>query len=262
MKLDVNGTRIAYESRGSGRPILFLHGFTLDRSMWKRQMDGLSDRFRTIAWDARGFGESDTPSEKPYRHCEDAGALCDALGLEGAIAVGHSIGAHQLLELALTRPDRIAGFVGVALSGLATVPFPDDVMKLFADVKRAAREQSIDQAKRLWATSGWFASARARPDLRAELDAILARYSGWHWTHENPVMNIEPPAAARLGELQMPALVITGDRDLPYNDVVGDAIVAGVRQATRLRLPVGHMANMEAPDAVNRAIAELASALK
>jgi pimeloyl-ACP methyl ester carboxylesterase len=261
MRLAVNGTELAWESRGAGRPILFLHGFTLDRRMWRRQMDGLSNRFRTIAWDARGFGESAMPGDAPYKHCEDSGALCDALGIEGAIVVGHSIGGHHMLELCLTRPDRIAGFVAVALSGIASVPFPDEVMQLFAAVRQAARERSLDEAKQIWSKGGWFASARARADLVPELDAMLEDYSGWHWTNTNPAVNIEPPAARRLRDVKMPVLVITGDRDLPYNDVVGDALVAELPNARRLRLPAGHMANMEAPDAVNRAIADFAASI-
>jgi pimeloyl-ACP methyl ester carboxylesterase len=73
------------------------------------------------------------------------------------------------------------------------------------------------------------------------------------------VRNLEPPAAERLGELRMPALVVTGGRDLAYNSTVGETLLGGIAGARGLRLPeAGHMANMESPEAVNRAIAELA----
>lgn len=118
---------------------------------------------------------------------------------------------------------------------------------------------SIDEAKRIWSKGGWFATAREQPDLAEELDAVLERYSGWHWTNTNPVQNIDPPAASRLAELEMPALVIAGDRDLPYNDATADALVRALPDVRRLRLPVGHMIPMEAPDALDRAIADFAA---
>ena len=255
---DVNGTRLHYEARGAGPAVLLLHGFTLDRRMWRRQVDALAGRFRVVTVDARGFGRSAMPATDPYRHCDDLAALCAHLGLARVVAVGHSIGGHQTLELALARPDLVAGWVGVAASGLAGIPFPSEIVGTFAAIREAART-SLDEAKRIWSACGWFTSSREAPALRAELDAMLADYSGWHWTHQNPATSLDPPAAGRLGELRVPALVITGDRDLPYNDAVGDALVAGIPGAARLRLRgAGHMTNMEEPEAVSRAIAELA----
>src|SRR5689334_10247955 len=99
--VDVNGTRLHFESRGSGPALLLLHGFTLDRRMWGPQLATLSTSFRVVAYDARGFGRSALPTSEPYRHCDDAAALVEALGLAPVVAVGHSIGGHQLLELAL-----------------------------------------------------------------------------------------------------------------------------------------------------------------
>jgi pimeloyl-ACP methyl ester carboxylesterase len=259
--VQVEGAKLWFEEQGSGRPLLFLHGFTLDRRMWASQVLALAGRFRVITYDARGFGKSDMPAVGvPYKHCDDAAAVCEKLGLERVIGVGHSIGAHQMLELALTHPKRIAGLVCVAASGLAGIPFPDDIMKMFGDVRKLANERSIEEAKRLWATSKWFAHAREVPELAAQLDVMLADFSGWHWTHDNPATNIVPPAAERLGELAIPVSVIVGGRDLPYNHAIADALVAGIRGATLARLPnAGHMANMEDPVGANEAIARLAA---
>jgi pimeloyl-ACP methyl ester carboxylesterase len=256
---EVNGTRLHYDARGTGPALLFLHGFTLDRRMWRRQVEALSARFRVVSYDARGFGRSAMPGAEPYRHCDDAAALCEHLGIDRVVAVGHSIGAHQTLELALTRPGLVAGWVSVCAAGLASIPFPGDITTMFGAIRASAREQSVDAAKAIWAACGWFASAREAPAIAAELDEMLADYSGWHWTHDNPAKNIDPPAAERLADLRAPALVVTGARDLPYNDAVADALVARIANASALRLPrAGHMANMEAPDEVTSAIADFA----
>jgi pimeloyl-ACP methyl ester carboxylesterase len=256
---EVNGTRLYYEARGTGAPLLFLHGFTLDRRMWRRQVEALSDRYRVVTYDARGFGLSALPGTDPYRHCDDAAALCEALDLRHVVVIGHSIGAHQLLELALERPDLIGAWVGICSSGLATVPFSDDLRTMFAALRLAAREKGLEEAKRAWAEASWFAPARERPELAKELDDMLADYSGWHWTHDNPAKNTEPPAAARLAELRPPALVISGGRDLPYNHQVASALLTGISGASELWLPAaGHMANMEQPAPIDRAIADFA----
>ncbi len=256
---EVNGARLYYEERGAGPCLLLLHGFALDRRMWAPQLEGLSDRFRVVAYDTRGFGRSSMPGRHPFKHCEDAAALIEHLGLAPVVAVGHSIGGHHLLELALTRPDLVRGFAAICLSGLAGTPFPDEITATFAAIKRAVRAEGVPAAKRAWAACGWFDSTRDDPALAGALDAMLADYSGWHWQNDNPVENIDPPAAARLGELRVPALVVTGGRDIPYNATVAARLLSGIPGAAALHLPeVGHMANMEAPEAVNRALAELA----
>jgi 3-oxoadipate enol-lactonase len=255
----VNGTQIYYEAFGTGPALLFLHGFTLDHRMWSPQVAELAKTFRVVSYDARGFGQSALPGTEAYRHYEDAAALCDHLGLTRVVAIGHSIGGHQLLELALSRPDLVAGWVSIGLSGLAGIPFTDDIMKVFGAVRQAAREESIEAAKKIWSRGGWFAPARERPAVAHDLDRMLDDYSGWHWTHDNPAKGLEPPVGKRLAELRAPALAIMGGRDLPYNHAVRDAMLAQVAAATVLDLPqASHMANLEEPDAVNRAIAAFA----
>jgi pimeloyl-ACP methyl ester carboxylesterase len=259
--VEVNGSRLYFEARGSGPALLFLHGFTLDRRMWRPQVEALCDRFRVVAYDARGFGRSALPGEEPYRHCDDAAALCTALGLGRVVAVGHSIGAHQTLELALERPELVAGWVSIGMAGLAGVPFPQELSTLFAEIRRAASGESLDAARAIWRRGAWFAPAREASALAAELDRMFADYSGWHWTHDNPVRGLDPPAAERLGELRVPALVITGGRDLAYNHEIAARLRAGIPGARGLELAgAGHMTNMEAPGAVTDAIAALAAA--
>jgi pimeloyl-ACP methyl ester carboxylesterase len=256
---DVNGTRLYYESHGTGPALLFLHGFTLDHRMWRRQKAALAKAFRVVTYDARGFGRSALPSTDAYRHCDDAAALCDHLGLERVIAIGHSIGAHQMLEFALCRPDRVAGWASICLSGLAGIPFTDDLTTLFGALRQTARAEGIEAAKTLWGQCGWFAPAREDPVLSGELDQMLADYSGWHWMHDNPAKGLEPPAGERLAELRVPALIVTGGRDLPYNQSVREAVIARVAGAKVVDLAqASHMANMDAADAVNDAIAAFA----
>lgn len=254
----INGTRLYHECQGQGPTLLFIHGATLDHRMWRAQVAELANRFRVITYDVRGYGQSAMPDGE-FRHCEDAAALVDHLGLDRVVVIGHSIGALYALELALTRPDRIVGLVSLCMSGLGVPAFPEDTLAMFAAIRQAARG-SLAAAKAIWAASGWFASARALPGVAIELDAMLADYSGWYWTHDSPSRPIAPPAVERLGELRVATLIIDGERDLAYNHAIAGELKQRIRGAALLRLAAGHMANMETPTLVNAAIGDFATA--
>jgi 3-oxoadipate enol-lactonase len=245
---------------GHGRPLLLLHGATLDHRMWQPQVDALAGKFEVITYDMRGFGESPPPTG-PFKHYDDASALIDALGLRDVIVIGHSIGALYALELALARPDAIAGLVSLCMSGLGTPSYPADVLAMFVELKAAARTHGIVAAKAIWSRSGWFTSARAIPHVAALLDQYLADYSGWYWLHDTPATNLVPPAVERLEQLAMPALVIDGALDLDYNHAIADVLVRRLPRAELLRITdAGHMASLERPDVVSAAIVRFAGA--
>jgi pimeloyl-ACP methyl ester carboxylesterase len=191
---------------------------------------------------------------EPYRHCDDAAALIEHLGLGRVVAVGHSVGANQYLELAITRPDLVSAYVAVCAANIAGIPFPPDIVEVFGKT----RALETDEAKRVWKACGWFDTTN--PDVARAIDEILADYTGWHWKNTNPAKSLEPPAGEQLAKVDVPALVITGARDLPYNTLVGEKLVAGLPNAKALRIEAaGHMAPMDAPAEVAAAITELAS---
>lgn len=250
-------TDLVVQRTGRGRPLLFLHGATLDHQMWQPQL-ALADRFEVVTCDLRGFGHSPPPTGA-FKHCEDVSALIEDLGLRDVCVIGHSIGAHYGLEVALLRPDAVTGLVSVCMSGL-TQDYPADIQAMFVELKRLARTESVDAAKALWARCAWFTQARAVPAIAALLDAYLASYSGWYWSHDTPATNLAPPAATRLDQLAVPTLVIDGALDLDYNHRIADTLATGIRGAELLRLPeIGHMASLEAADRVTSAIGQLAN---
>lgn len=110
---NVNGQQIAYDDTGGEGPaLLFSHGFLMDRSMFDAQVEALSDRYRCITWDERGFG--DTPATGPFTYwdsADDAVALLDHLGVDKAVFIGMSQGGYLSLRAALAHPDRVAALV-------------------------------------------------------------------------------------------------------------------------------------------------------
>lgn len=255
----VNGTKLYYETAGHGRAIIFIHGFTLDTRMWDAQFEPLAQQFQVIRYDMRGFGQSAVPTGEPYSHVEDLRALLDHLHIQQAYLVGLSKGGAVALDFALTHPGRVLSLVLIdtVLGGFA---WSAEGAARDGLVWQRAREGGMAAAKESWLTHPLFAPAMRQPEVAACLEQMIGDYSGWHFVNKNPEMGLERPSASRLSELTMPVLAIVGELDLPDFRRITDLISEQVPQAHRVVVPgVGHMANMEAPEAVLQVIMEFLS---
>lgn len=110
-----DGTQIYFKDWGSGKPVLFSHGWPLDADMWEYQMEYLSSRgFRTIAFDRRGFGRSDQPwTGNDYdTFADDIAQLIEHLDLQDVTLVGFSMGGGDVARyIARHGSARVAGLV-------------------------------------------------------------------------------------------------------------------------------------------------------
>ncbi|MFG2671253.1 alpha/beta fold hydrolase [Streptomyces sp. NPDC048445] len=111
----VNGIDLYFEETGTGRPVLFLHGWGTSGRAWDAQVAGLARDHRVITVDWRGCGRSDHPAtgNDMRGNVADILALIDVLGPERPVLVGSSIGATFALEAALAAPERVAGVISV-----------------------------------------------------------------------------------------------------------------------------------------------------
>ena len=120
-----NGISLAYDDRGAGEPIIvFVHGWTCDRSFFAPQAEYFARRHRVVSVDLRGHGESDKPHE-PYpirAYADDIAYLIDQLGLGKVVAVGHSMGGLAVLQLAASYPHSVAAIVMVEPGPFVALP--------------------------------------------------------------------------------------------------------------------------------------------
>lgn len=109
--ITANGARFHVAEIGSGQPLLLLHGWPEFWFTWEPVMTRLADRFRVIAPDLRGFGDSDKPDGPfgPSGHAADLLALLDALGIERIGLVGHDVGGAAMQAVARLAPERLVG---------------------------------------------------------------------------------------------------------------------------------------------------------
>ena len=249
----VNGTQLTYEICGVGRPLVLLHGFALDMRMWDAQVEAFSPHCMVIRYDMRGFGQSALPTSKPYAHTADLEALLNYLEIERACVAGLSRGGRWALQFALEYQDRVDALIvadampiGFQITGARPSLSPAIV---------AARAEGVEAARRAWFDHPLFAPARRNPDLRDRLWQMLQRYSGWHWYHEDPLLDSHPVAAQRLGEIAAPMLAVVGEEDLDDYQRAADFLLAGIAHAHKRVIPrAGHMSNMENPGAFNEAV--------
>jgi pimeloyl-ACP methyl ester carboxylesterase/GNAT superfamily N-acetyltransferase len=254
---DVNGGRLYYEVRGNGFPLVMIHGHTLDTRTWNAQWSAFAGPFCAVRYDLRGYGRSSLPNET-YTHHDDLCALLDFLGIRRAHVVGQALGASVAVNFALMYPERMGALILVDPSDLSGYPFPAELNAQGAPIEAAAREGNLDEARRLWLEHAWFEPAREHPSVQSELERIVADYSCWHFCNDNPARPFVPPANERLAQVRARTLVLVGGRDLAvYNLPLAEHLARSIPHASKVVIPgVGHMANMEAPDEVNRLVHE------
>ena len=103
-----DGTRLFYEDTGTGEPLVLLHGLTSNHQMFYREIGYLKDKFRIIALDSRGHGESDRLSEFTLEdHVADTIALLDHLNLDSVYLLGISMGSYIAQGVAIKQPARV-----------------------------------------------------------------------------------------------------------------------------------------------------------
>jgi pimeloyl-ACP methyl ester carboxylesterase len=255
-----DGGRLRYWTAGTGCPVVLIHGLGLDASMWEPQWPVLQREFRAIRYDVRGFGASTVP-EASYSHSDDLFGLLDFLEARPAHVIGLSFGGRLALRFALDHPSAVKSLtlIDSALEGHSWSEHWSQKMDSVLSAARRGDSVSVQAAKQLWLAHELFAPAQRNAKLAAALAAMVGRSSAWHWCNADPVRRSAVPTAKALATLRCPTLVLVGELDLPDFRAIAQRLAAEIPSATLHTVAgAGHMANMEAPDAVNeRVVAHL-----
>ena len=101
---EVNGTRLFYDVKGTGEPLVLISGGSLDIRLWDEQFEAFKQDRQVIRYDARGIGRSDVP-KGPFSHYQDLYALLQFLGIQQADVLGFSFGGGVALDFTLIYPE-------------------------------------------------------------------------------------------------------------------------------------------------------------
>ena len=256
---EVDGRQIFYRESGSGSVTLVcLHGISSNSRSWQRQLEFLADRYRVIAWDAPGYGQSDDPpSEHPDAlpmgwYADQLAGLLDALQLPHAVIVGLSMGGVLAQEFYRRHPDRVQALVlSDTNTGGGARPPAERQARLEGRLKALA-ELSLEEMARQRAPN--LLSPGASPALVAEVEAMIRELhpSGYR------VMVLALDAAdtrAVLPTIALPALVMWGEQDRVTPRPEAEVLRTGIPGAAFEIIPgAGHLSNLEQPAAFNRAV--------
>lgn len=240
--------RLVGEEAGAGQPVVLIHGFSFDRSMWDPQFRPLAAQHRTIRYDLRGFGDSGVPAPG-QGHVEDLLALLDALEIDQAHLVGLSLGANVALAAAAFHPTRVRSVV-LASPGLPgypwTTPRPPD------EAAKVAKSEGIAAAKRWWLAHEVFRSTEAYPAARERLAEMIGRFPAHQWT-DAPAAPVLPSLTSYLPALRARTLILNGALDVAGYREIASALQRQIPGATREEYAdAGHVLNLEQPERFNR----------
>jgi len=244
---------------GEGPALLLLHGIGGHCGQWAAQVAALGTRFGTLAWSARGYGQSIGPTVRTMGDfADDLLRLLDTLAVERIIAVGHSMGGRILLECAARAPDRIAGMVLSGAQSAFLAHMTSDEAAQYLARRRALFDDGAVSAERARALALGVMAQGAPPRAVDRLadDFTRLRRDGYlsairasiGWSREDI-----------LPDLDMPVMVIGGAQDTVCPPAECHRVAGRIGQGPALILDdVGHMAQIEAPERVTTILADFA----
>ena len=217
--IDVNGQPVAYELRGQGAPLVLVAGTGYPGATWPPGfVDLLLDRHRVLTFDHRGTGATPASTERfsTRLFARDALGLMDALGLEAAHVLGHSMGGRVAQWMALDHPDRVRSLI---LAATGPGQFRDDRPVTRGIPLRAATElieQGYERYMREHIEATFFT-----PEFAAEQPRVVEWLVDAFWSHRPDVESYlrhvvarqEHQTTDRLGGISRPTLVLIGGRD-------------------------------------------------
>lgn len=264
--MEEKGTPLAYETRGSGHPLVLIHAMQDDSRVWEYQMDALAERFHVIRYDLRNHGQSPRCTE-PYDAQQDLVELLDGLSARTAHLVGLDGGGSIALDFALEYPRRVSALV---LAGSGISAGPSDMFRLL-DMNELPREFG-------WGMPDMLAAMR-EGDSAPVIDGLVASRAGpkheaareflKRMMHDNAhafmragPKKIDRPAIDRLSEISAPTLIMVGDRDVAHIRRIADILHEGIDGSQKVVIEgAGSYCNLDEPESFNDTVMRFLSGI-
>ena len=252
----VDEIEIGYDDVGNGTPVVFIHGFPHNRTLWAPQLSALAGQCRCIALDLRGFGESSAVGPWTVsRHADDVAGLLDQLKIPSAVIVGLSMGGYIAFEMVRRHRGRVRALVladtkqgadnaeakskrlammEVAKSGGAGAIADAQLTGMVGKSTRERNPQVADELHRMMASA-------SVPGILGALHALMER----------------PDSTDTAADIDVPTMIIVGAEDVLTPPKEAKAMAKAIRGSTIDVIDqAGHVSNFERPAAFNHLLTE------
>ena len=256
-KTTIKRTKITYSDRGQGDAILFVHGFSLNKSMWKAQLASLSRHYRCIAPDLRGHGSSQgVPGTYTVDIlADDLKGLLNHLGIRRVTLVGFSMGGYVAFAFYRKYPGSVRSLVLADTRPQADSPEAKQGRETTAQT--VLREGGAGIAKSLAGRMLAPASVQQRPALVQSVQAIMTSTPVNGWVGDLRGLAARPDSMDTLAKITCPTLILVGDQDAVTPPADSRLMAEKIKKAKLVVIPqAGHLAPMEQPRAFNKALRE------
>jgi 3-oxoadipate enol-lactonase len=253
MHFFVDGLPIAYSDDGQGIPLVLLHSFAADSALWQPQVRALSQRYRVITVDLRGFGSSgatDGTAVGVDQYADDVAALLGGMGIGNAVVGGISLGGYVVLSL-VQRHRQLLRAVILANTRAGADDEPTKASR--ADLARTLLLRGSP------AVVEFYGDKLFGPGMneftRQMVRDMMLRQSPQGMASALLGMAQRPDRAAILEQIALPALIVSGTSDNLILSSESRFMHQRIRGSTIVDIAdAGHLSNIDEPEAFNRAV--------
>ncbi len=254
--LTASGMRFYVQDAGHGSPLLLVHGFPLDHSMWSPQVEAFSDTQRVVVPDLRGFGRSDATvgTVTMAQFADDLAAILDELGILEPVALcGLSMGGYVAWQFHRRHPQRLRSLILCDTRAAADTPEGRRVRLVTADRVLIDGPGFLAESmpEKLFAEQ----TRKQHPELIAATQRVIESTAAMGIAAASRGMAERPDVTGELSDIDVPTLVIVGEHDPISPPAEMRTIADRIRNAEYVEITgAGHMSTLEAPETVNAAI--------
>jgi pimeloyl-ACP methyl ester carboxylesterase len=255
MRYTRQGVSIEYDDIGNGVPLLLIHGFPLDRTLWRTQIAGLSQLYRVIAPDLRGFGQSsetDSEAVTMEQYAADLKSLLDSVNVKQAVVGGISMGGYIALALYAQYADRVKGLI---LANTRAVPDTEDGKQ--ARLNNAQRVAESGTGFLVDSMAPKMLGITAKPEIEIAVRSMMLRQRPSGVMSALRGMAARTDRTALLRFATVPVLIVSGSQDtlIPVSD--SETMHALIPNSRLVIIPdAGHLSNLDKADAFNHVVRE------
>ncbi len=245
------GDRVS-DDTGDGPPVVFSHGTLMDRRMFAPQFEALAPTYRCVAYDSRARTDRYAEGYDLDNLADDCAAVMDHHGIDSAVLAGMSMGGFMALRFALRYPGRIEGLV---LIDSMAEPHTDEERQRYGAMLEQLRDSADVPAGLAGIVANLLFGETSNAQRQGLIDAWVDRWLTYpamavvneveSWLYRDGVVD-------RLGEIEVPVLVVHGEEDAAIDPARAKSVVEGVPDGRLELIPdAGHSSNLENPEPVN-----------